>query len=94
MVFEGNNDFKMKLGAAVELIVKELKKFVKEIDPEKFVNELDFQSIQDDNLIEVFTNLLKSNLITPEAVRVPLEACLKSYLKETIKTFQNHINKE
>ena len=94
MVFEENNEFKMKLNAVVEHVVNELKKFVKELDPEKFVNELDLQSIPDDNLVEVLKKFLESNLIASEAVRASLENCLKSYLEETIKTFQNHINKE
>ena len=94
MASEGNNGFKMKFKALVEHVVDELKNLLKELDPEKFVNELDLQSMPDDNLVEVLKKLLESNLIASEAVRAPLENCLKSYLEETIKTFQNYINKE
>ena len=94
MASEGNNGFKMKLNAVVEHVVDELKKSVKELDPEKFVNEFDLQSIPDDDLVEALKKFLESNLFASGTVRVPLENCLKSYLEKTIKTFQNHINKE
>ena len=58
MAFEGNNGFKMKLNAVVEHVVDELKKSVKELDPEKFVNEFDLQSIPDDDLVEALKNFL------------------------------------
>ena len=77
MDFEYNNK---GWGDLAKIIIDELEKFVKELDPGKFVKELNLQSIPDDDLIEVFTNLLRSKLITPKAVRVPLEACFKSSL--------------
>ena len=72
MKFEDNNDYEMHL----ESIARDIAVNV--------VKEIDIQSIQDES-IEVLTALLRLYLITPEFVRMSLEAFRKSFLEEVMK---------